>query len=107
MHNSPQNLIVSSVTISDDKDNSTSIVFKGFTKGVILVPGGSSITSITYWASSTEDGTYTQLYSGGSAISTTVAASRVYALDGAIEGVAYLKLQGNAAGTADLHLISS
>ena len=57
MHNSPQNLIVSSVTISDDKDNSTAIVFKGFTKGVIVVPNGSSLTAITYWVSSTEDGT--------------------------------------------------
>lgn len=107
MHNSPQNLIVSSVTISDDKDNSTAIVFKGFTKGVIVVPSGSSLTAITYWVSSTEDGTYNQLYLAGSAISTTVAADRAYALDGAAEGVAYLKLQGNAAGTADLHLISS
>lgn len=107
MHNTPQNLIISSVTVSDDKDNSDAIVFKGFTKGVVVVPAGSSITAITYWISSTEDGTYFQLYSAGSAISTTVAASRSFALASAIEGGAYLKLQANAAGTVDLHLISS
>ena len=107
MYSTPQNEVLSSVTVSDDKDNSTALVFKGFTKGVVLVPSGSSITAITYWASSTEGGTYTQLYNAGSAISTTVAASRVFALDSAIEGIAYLKLQGDAAGTVDLHLISS
>ena len=73
----------------------------------MFVPNGSSITSITYWIASTEDGTYQQLYSGGSAVSTTVAADRTYALAGAIEGAAFLKLQGDAAGTVDLHLISS
>ena len=103
---SPQNMVLSSVTISDDKDNSTSIVFSGFRKGVINVPSGSSITSVTYWVADTEDGTYQQLYSGGSAVSTTVAAGRSYALDSAIEGVAFLKLQSNAAGTAALHIIS-
>jgi hypothetical protein len=116
MHNSPQNLIISSTDrpsgspfrISDDEATSTVVVFKGFTKGVILVPSGSSLTSITYWVSSTEDGTYLQMYSGGSAVSTTVAAGRSFALDSAIEGAAFLKLQGNAAElAADLHLISS
>jgi len=106
-HITPQNSLLTSVTVSDDKDNSTSLVFKGFTTGVILIPSGSSLTSITYWVSSTEGGTYVQLYAGGTAVSTTVAASRAYALDSAIEGAAFLKLQGNAAGTADLHLISS
>jgi len=107
MYSTPQNEVLSSITVSDDKDNSTALVFKGFTKAIVLVPSGSSITAITYWVSSTEDGTYTQMYSGGSAISTTVAASRVFALASAIEGAAYLKLQGDAAGTVDLHLISS
>jgi len=103
---SPQNMLLSSVTISDDKDNSTSIVFSGFRKGIINVPSGSSITAITYWVANSEDGTYQQLYSGGSAVSTTVAHSKSYALDSAIEGAAFLKLQANAAGTAALHIIS-
>jgi hypothetical protein len=107
MFSTPQNAIVSSLTVSDAHATSDAIVFKGFTKGVVLVPSGSSITAITYWISSSEDGTYTQLYNAGSAISTTVAASRVFALASAIEGAAYLKLQGDAAGTVDLHLISS
>ena len=107
MYSTPQNEVLSSITVSDDKDNSTAIVFKGFTKGVVLVPNGSSITAITYWISSSEDGTYTQLYNAGSAISTTVAADRVFALNSAIEGAAYLKLQGDNAGTVALHLISS
>ena len=107
MHCTPQNDVLPSITVSDDKDNSDAIVFSGFTKGVVLVPNGSSITSLTYWISSTEDGTYTQLYNAGSAISTTVAADRTYALASAIEGAAFLKLQGDAAGTVDLHLISS
>ena len=107
MYTTPQNAIVSSLTVSDAHANSDAIVFKGFTKGVVLVPSGSSITSIKYFISSSENGTYTQLYNAGSEISTTVAASRVFALDSAIEGAAYLKLQGDNAGTVDLHLISS
>jgi len=107
MHCTPQNDVLTSVTVSDDKDNSTAIGFSGFTKGIVFVPNGSSITSITYWIASTEDGTYQQLYSGGSAVSTTVAADRTYALASAIEGAAFLKLQGDNAGTVDLHFISS
>ena len=103
---SPQNNVLASIIISDDKDNSSSIVFSGFRKGVINVPTPSSITTITYWVADTEDGTYQQMYSGGSAIETTVAAGKSYALSSAIEGVAFLKLQANAAGTAALHIIS-
>jgi len=109
---SPQNNVLSSIKISDDiadssdSTKSSPIVFSGFRKAIINVPAGSSITSISYYVADSEDGTYQQLYSGGSAVTTTVAHSKCYALDSAIEGAAFLKLIANAAGTAALHIIS-
>lgn len=107
MHTTPQNDVINSLTVATSEANSKSVSMRGFTGGLISVPSGSSITSITYYISSTESGTYLPLYSGGSQISTTVAAGRVYALDSAVKGAAFLKLKGDAAGSVDLHLTSS
>ena len=107
MYCTPQNDVLTSVTVDTNVSDAQAIVLAGFTGGVIAVPAGSSITSIKYHVAATETGTYVPMYSGGSQISTTVAAGRAYALDSAIKGAAYLKLQGDADGSVDLHLTSS
>jgi hypothetical protein len=107
MHTTPQNNIATSVTVDSALADSQAIVFKGFTTGVTLVPSGSSINTLTYYVSSTEDGTYIQLYNSSGAVSTTVAAGRAYPLPAELEGAGYIKLVGNADGVVDLHLISS
>jgi hypothetical protein len=106
MRCTPQNDVITNVHVDTNVADADSLVLAGFAGGVIAVPAGSSLTSIKYHVAATEDGTYVPMYSGGSQVSTTVAAGRAYALDGAIKGAAYLKLEGNADGKVDLHLIS-
>lgn len=106
MHCTPQNDVITNVDVHTSVSDADAVVMAGFVGGVIAVPADSSLTSIKYHVAATEDGTYVPMYSGGSQISTTVAAGRAYALDSAIKGAAYLKLEGNAVGKVDLHLIS-
>tara|TARA_Y100000401_G_scaffold107187_1_gene101327 strand:+ start:857 stop:1180 length:324 start_codon:yes stop_codon:yes gene_type:complete len=107
MYSTPQNAVITSLGVDSSLADSASIVFKGFTKGVMLVPSGSSINTLTYYVSSTQGGTYIQLYNSSGAVSTTVAAGRAYPMPSEVEGAAFLKLVGNADGVVDLHLISS
>jgi hypothetical protein len=107
MHTTPQNDVIESLAVGTSLTASRSVSLRGYNGGLISVPAGSSITSIKYYISPTETGTYLPLYSGGSQISTTVAAERVFALDSAIKGAAFLKLKGDATGSVDLHLTSS
>ena len=51
----------------------------GFAGGVISVPGGSTITSLTFYHCDTEGGTYQPLHdSSGTAVTMTVAAGNSY-----------------------------
>ena len=107
MHTTPQNDVIKSLTVGTSLTASRSVSLRGYSGGLVALPAGSSITSIKYYISPTETGTYLPLYSGGSQISTTVAAERVFALDGAVKGAAFIKLIGDQAGSVDLHLTSS
>lgn len=107
MHTTPQNQVITSLTVDSTLADSQAFVYRGFTGGVVVIPAGSSITSLTYYVASTEGGTYIQLYDSVGAVSTTVAASRAYQLPADLAGAANVKLVGNADGNVDLHLISN
>ena len=106
-YTTPQNVILTGHTIDSVLADTKALVMRGFTGGICIVPSGSSITSLTYYVASSEDGTYIQLYNSSGAVSTTVAASRAYPLPAELAGAAYLKVVGDNDGTVDLHLISN
>ena len=106
MHNSPQNVVLTSVAITDDIATTAEINFRGFRKGVVYVPNGSSVTGLTWYGSATEGGDFEAMHDGSSAITSTVAADRAVPLPSGLEGVAYLKRVGNAAGTVKMSLQS-
>lgn len=106
MYTTPQNTVIQSLSIDSTLADSPVITFKGYTKAIIAIPSGSSITSLTYYVAPKSDGTYVQLYNSGGAVSTTVAADRAYQLPSELEGIGFLKIVPNADGNVDLHLIS-
>jgi hypothetical protein len=100
MVRSPTVNTYSLVTTSAD---TPAIPFGDSAGGIIQLPAGSSITSLTFYASSTESGTYAQLYdSSNNAVSRTVAAERAYALPDECFAARWLKIVVNVNGTATL-----
>ena len=63
MHTTPQNSVITGVVVAASIGDSDAIVFKGFTKGVMILQADASspTTTVNYYVSSTEDGTYYEL----------------------------------------------
>lgn len=98
------------VTVSDSASGSDIINLEGDDCVIVEVPTGSSITSLTVHANVRPPGseTFLPLYDGTgqggqgnspAAVVQTVAAGRVYVLVTDVNGVAQIKLVGDAAGT--------
>jgi hypothetical protein len=109
MHTTPQNSVITGVVVAAAIADSDAIVFKGFTKGVMILQADASspTTTVNYYVSSTESGTYYELKNSSGAVSDTVAVEKAWPLPLELEGAAFIKLLGNNAGVVDLHLISS
>jgi hypothetical protein len=68
--------------------------------GMVFVPTGSTITSITWYATYTEGGTFLAAYDqDGAAVVQTVAAAKAYQLPTALAGAYSLKAVTDADGT--------
>lgn len=66
----------------------------------VIVPTGSSVTSLTFYSAATEDGAYQPCNTtAGAAITQTVAAAGDYELPAGLYGVRWVKAVANAAGT--------
>ena len=109
MYTTPQNDVITSVTVASSIGDSDPIVFKGFTGGVVILhPDSSSpTTTLNYYVSSTEGGTYYELKNASGAVQDTVAVEKAWPLPAELKGAAFIKLLGNNAGVVDLHLTSS
>lgn len=76
--------------------------FRKWAGGNIMIPAGSSITSLTFY-SSLDDGNYVPLNdSTGSAVALTVAASGSYPIPDAVFGCSDIKIVSDAAGSVDM-----
>lgn len=102
---------VTSVTVAlTTSAGTTPQIAKGlYSKGVIHVPAGSSITSLTFHAATESNGTYLPLYeergSGATAACTrTVSAGKSYELPAAISGAPFIKIVADAAGSVTISL---
>ena len=73
-----------------------------FCGGILSVPSGSSLTSLTFYVSDTKDGTYQAFYdASNAAVTMTVAADRVYVIPVAVNSGIWVKIVGNASGTVN------
>lgn len=91
---------LSEVTVETTLASCEEIGFGSFAGGMIFVPVGSSITSLTWYAAESPGGTYLAANDeDGNAITQTVAAEAAYQLPLALYGCRALKAFGDAAGT--------
>lgn len=95
------------LTVDTAVGNSGVINYGDFEKGMVLVPSGSSLTTLTWHTSETEGGTYVPAYSSAAvpaAVTQTVSAGKSYPIPSDLNGARFLKITGNAAGVVGVTL---
>ena len=94
------NPVAEAVTVATSVASSGERKQERFAGGIIEVPTGSSITSLTFHHSTSEGGTYLPLYDEyGVAVTMSVTAGRAYVQPSALNVCSHLKAVGNAEGT--------
>ena len=94
-----------SVTLATTLGNTPVIGTEGAAGGVIFIPSGSTITTLTYHAAPDSGGTFLPLHdSEGMAITQAVAAGNAYDLPSPCYGAGALKIVSDAAGAVELSL---
>lgn len=107
MTSAKYSISIDSVTVDTAVANSTAISYGDFEKGMVSIPAGSSLTTLTWHASGSEAGTYLPALSSAAvpvAITQTVSASKVYPIPVDLVGSRFLKITGNAAGVVGVTL---
>lgn len=97
-------LSIDSVAVGTTVADSDAISYGDFEKGMVSVPAGSSVSTLTWHASSSEGGTYLAANNASGAITQTVSASKVYPIPTDLQGARFLKITGNAAGVVGVTL---
>lgn len=96
---------IAEVTVSDAVAGSEAIVYGPYASGMVYIPAGSSITTLTWYACATKDGTYLPAEDAASgAVTQTVAASQAHPIPVALLGCRFIKAEGNAAGVMGVTL---
>lgn len=105
MTNARYSVANDSVAVGTSVATSDPIAFGDFVDGMVHIPAGSSITTLTWHASTERAGTYLAAEDASStAITQTVAASQAHPIPTALRGARFLKITGNAAGTVGVSL---
>jgi hypothetical protein len=89
------------VTITNDATTTGEIKYAA-EAGEFIVPHGSSITSLTWWAAEKKGGTYGAAYKedGTTALAqSSLAADRAYPIPASLAGAGAIRAVGNVAGT--------
>lgn len=95
----------SSVVVDTTLANCEEIDFREFAGGSFEVPSASSITTVTFYGTTSfgTAATHLPLYdTSNAAVTMVVAAGRIYPLPSSCYGLAAIKLVGNAAGSVHL-----
>lgn len=98
---------IESVTVATAVADSVAINYGDFEKGMVSVPTGSSLTTLTWHASGSEAGTYLPAFSSEAvpvAVTQTVSGGKVYPIPIDLLGARFLKITGNAAGVVGVTL---
>lgn len=85
--------------------DSEAIKYGAYASGSIYVPAGSSMTTLTWFACETVDGTYLAAEDAASAaVTQTVAASQSHPIPVALAGARFIKATANASGVMGVTL---
>jgi hypothetical protein len=105
MTNQAYSISLNSVSVATNVVNSTTIEFRDFQNGMVFVPSGSAITSLTWLTALNKDGPYLAAFSAnGSAIVQTVAAGQAHPIPLDLRGSRFLRIVGNVAGEVSVTL---
>ena len=105
MPNQRKSSHIDSVAVGTAVSGSDAIGYGPYASGMVFVPSGSTITTLTWHACGTEDGTYVAAEDASSnAVTQTVAASQAHPIPAALQGCRFIKATGNAAGTVGVSL---
>lgn len=104
MTNAHYSVSISGVVVAVAEASSKAIPYSDFEKGMVHVPAGSSLTTLTWHVSASERGTYLPAYNSAGAITQTVQGGRSYPIPSDLQGANYLKITGNASGSVDVTL---
>ena len=97
-------LTLSPLALNTATGTTAEIQYKKAAGGMIHIPTGSSITSLT-WHTSHDGTTYVAAQdSEGAAVTQTVAAAKSYPIPDALYGAPYLKAVSNASGNVHVTL---
>ena len=96
---------IASIAVGTTVAASDAIAFGDFDRGMVYVPAGSSLTTLTWHASTEQNGTYLAAEDATStAITQTVGASQAHPIPELLIGARFLKITGNAAGVVGVTL---
>ena len=99
MTNQAYSVSVPVLAVSDSVAGSGTIRYDNAQSGMVYVPAGSSLTSLTWHASLFEEGPYIAADdSAGAALVQTVAAGQAHPIPAALQGAMFLRITGNVAG---------
>lgn len=91
------------VTLTTSASTTPEVPLGAKWRGIVYVPTGSSITTLTFHVSDRVGGTYVPLYTtGGAAVTQTVAAARAYPLPSSIAGAGSMRIVGDAGGAVTI-----
>lgn len=93
-----------SVALVANIADSTAISTGDFEFGMVFIPTGSSITTLTWHTSTTLSGTYLAANNASGAITQTVSDGKAYPIPADLAGARFLKITGNAAGIVGVTL---
>lgn len=98
---------VPAVTIATSVASSQELFFGNYGGGMIHIPTGSSITTLTWYVADKPGGTYLAAYDeAGTQLQQTVGDGKAYAIPLGLFGCAAVKVVGDAGGTAAITLKS-
>jgi hypothetical protein len=89
------------VVVTTSQTTTPTIPYQGFSQGEVLVPSGTSITTLT-WYVSNDDSTYYAAYDSAAtpaAVTQSVGGGKGYPIPASLAGARYLRVKGDAAGT--------
>jgi hypothetical protein len=97
--NQAYSVSVASLVVATAVTGSGTIKYENARSGVVYVPAGSSLTSLTWHASLAEEGPYMAADNeAGAAIVQTVAAGQAHPIPAAMQGAMFLRVTGDVAG---------
>ena len=99
MTNQAYSVSVASLAVATAVTGSGTIKYENARSGVVYVPAGSSLTSLTWHASLSEDGPYVAAEDASSAaLVQVVAAGQAHPIPAVLEGAMFLRVTGDVAG---------